>query len=88
MSKNLFFKKQNKIKTHQEATDKEIKKRYRELSKTKHPDKGGNEEEFKELTKAYKSLTDEETKKNWIEYGNPDGPGGTRLLVNFLYLEK
>jgi preprotein translocase subunit Sec63 len=21
-------------------------------------------------------LTDEETKKNWEEYGNPDGPGG------------
>jgi len=22
------------------------------------------------------SLTDEESRKNWEEYGNPDGPGG------------
>lgn len=67
-----------------EATDKEIKKQYRELSKTMHPDKGGDEEAFKELTKAYKALTDEEIKKNWIEYGNPDGPG--ILTVYYLYL--
>ncbi len=43
-----------------------------------HPDKGGDEEKFKELTKAYKALTDEEAKKNWREYGNPDGPGGKK----------
>ena len=58
-----------------EASDKEIRKQYRELSKTMHPDKGGDEEKFKELTKAYKALTDEEAKKNWAEFGNPDGPG-------------
>lgn len=46
------------------------------MSKTMHPDKGGDPEKFKELTKALKSLTDNETKKNWEEYGNPDGPGG------------
>jgi preprotein translocase subunit Sec63 len=41
-----------------------------------HPDKGGDPEKFKELTKAYKALTDEEARNNWKEYGNPDGPGG------------
>jgi translocation protein SEC63 len=41
-----------------------------------HPDRGGDEEKFKELAKAYKALTDEETRKAWEEYGNPDGPGG------------
>lgn len=48
-----------------------------------HPDKGGDPEKFKELTKAYKALTDEEARNNWKEYGNPDGPGGniSRLLI-------
>ena len=27
------------------------------------------------------SLTDEEMKKNWDEYGNPDGPGGLHLVI-------
>jgi preprotein translocase subunit Sec63 len=53
-----------------------VRKQYRELSKTMHPDKGGDPEQFKELIKAYKSLTDDETKRNWELYGNPDGPGG------------
>jgi translocation protein SEC63 len=58
-----------------DSSDKEIRKQYRELSKTMHPDKGGSEEAFKELTKAYKALTDEEAKENYKKYGNPDGPG-------------
>ena len=41
-----------------------------------HPDKGGDEEKFKQLAKAYKALTDEEYRKNWEEFGNPDGPTG------------
>jgi translocation protein SEC63 len=64
-----------------DASDKEIRKQYRELSKVMHPDKGGDEEKFKELTKAYKALTDEEAKKNWREYGNPDGPGVTQFGI-------
>ena len=32
-----------------------IKKRYRELSKTYHPDMGGNSEQFNSLTSAYES---------------------------------
>lgn len=63
------------------ATDKEIRKKYRELSKIMHPDRGGVEEDFKALSTAYKSLTDEETKKNWEEYGNPDGPGAMQFGI-------
>ena len=70
-----------------EASEKEIKKQYRELSKTMHPDKGGDEEKFKQLAKAYQALTDEETRKNWQEYGNPDGPGG-KLNFNLLQYKK
>lgn len=54
----------------------EIKKRYRELSKTVHPDKGGDAQTFDSIVKAYKSLTDEETRQNWKLHGNPDGPRG------------
>jgi translocation protein SEC63 len=46
-----------------------------------HPDMGGDPEKFKELAKAYQALTNEETKKNWIEYGNPDGPGVTQFGI-------
>ncbi|RNA03877.1 translocation SEC63-like protein, partial [Brachionus plicatilis] len=63
------------------ATDQEIKKRYRERAKVMHPDKGGDAKKFEELAKAYQALTDEETKKNWIEYGNPDGPGVTQFGI-------
>ncbi|XP_018330466.1 translocation protein SEC63 homolog [Agrilus planipennis] len=58
------------------ASQSEIKKAYRKLSVILHPDKEtGDEKEFMKLTKAYQALTDEEARKNWEKYGNPDGPG-------------
>ncbi|CAH1104749.1 unnamed protein product [Psylliodes chrysocephalus] len=58
------------------ASQSEIKKAYRKLSLILHPDKDtGNEKEFMKLTKAYQALTDEEARRNWEKYGNPDGPG-------------
>ncbi|XP_069688937.1 translocation protein SEC63 homolog isoform X2 [Periplaneta americana] len=54
----------------------EIKKSYRKLSLILHPDKEtGNEKAFMKLTKAYQALTDDEARRNWEKYGNPDGPG-------------
>lgn len=54
----------------------EIKRAYRKLSLILHPDKDtGNEKEFMKLTKAYQALTDDEARRNWEKYGNPDGPG-------------
>jgi len=41
------------------ATQAEIKKAFRKLSKTHHPDKGGNENTFKEMSEAYDTLGDE-----------------------------
>ncbi|EPQ59753.1 DnaJ-domain-containing protein [Gloeophyllum trabeum ATCC 11539] len=64
------------------ATEKEIKSRYKKLSKLFHPDKvklavnqtmEQVEARFVELTKAYKALTDETIRKNWELYGHPDG---------------
>lgn len=57
------------------ATKPQIKKAYRDLSLKHHPDRGGEEETFVKISKAYKALTDDEARKNWEMYGNPDGPG-------------
>lgn len=58
------------------ATQGEIKKSYRKQSLILHPDKEtGDEKAFMRLTKAYQALTDDEARRNWEKYGNPDGPG-------------
>ena len=38
------------------ATDEEIKKAYRKLARTNHPDAGGDEAKFKEINEAYEVL--------------------------------
>lgn len=40
------------------AEEKAIKRAYRKKVKTTHPDRGGDEEAFKEVTNAYERLTD------------------------------
>ncbi|GAQ36005.1 secretory subunit [Aspergillus tubingensis] len=66
------------------ADEKAISRHYKRLSLIYHPDKirpdpAKNEtiemlnERFVELTKAYKALTDEEIRNNYIQYGHPDG---------------
>jgi len=47
----------------------QIKKAYRDLSKSKHPDVGGNAEEFVEIQSAYDILSDEVTRKKYDETG-------------------
>ncbi|KAH8555826.1 Sec63 Brl domain-containing protein [Umbelopsis sp. PMI_123] len=57
----------------------DIKKTYRKLSLVYHPDKAPKDQaeefeaKFVEITKAYKVLTDDDTRKNYEEYGHPDG---------------
>lgn len=64
------------------ATQAEIKKSYRKQSVILHPDKEtGDEKAFMMLTKAYQALTDDEARKNWEKYGNPDGPGATSFGI-------
>lgn len=65
------------------ASEKEIKSHYRKLSLKYHPDKLPRdlteearlkmEQEYIRLTSAYKALTDEATRENFIKYGHPDG---------------
>lgn len=40
-----------------QATDEEVKKAYRKLAMIHHPDKGGDEKKFKEITEAYENIT-------------------------------
>jgi len=56
------------------ASDSEIKKAGRQLSKIHHPDKKGDPDKFIAITKAVQALTNAESKENWDKYGNPDGP--------------
>ncbi|VUZ55415.1 unnamed protein product [Hymenolepis diminuta] len=63
----------------QQATKLEIKKAYKKLSLIHHPDRGGDEQKFIRIHKAYITLTDEVAHRNWQEYGNSDGPGA----INF-----
>ncbi|KAL4956779.1 Sec63 Brl domain-containing protein [Aspergillus filifer] len=66
------------------AGERAISKHYKRLSLIYHPDKirpdpAKNEtiemlnDRFVELTKAYKALTDEEVRNNYLQYGHPDG---------------
>lgn len=74
------------------ATEKQINSRYRKLSVTMHPDKRQpdatkNEtsdminDDWVEIVKAYKSLTDEDVRNNYIQYGNPDGKQSTSFGI-------
>jgi molecular chaperone DnaJ len=56
------------------ATPEEIKKAYRKLSMEHHPDKGGDENKFKEISAAYSILSNAEKRQ---EYDNPNPFGGS-----------
>lgn len=64
------------------ASLKDIKKAYHKLSLVYHPDKEtGDPKKFMMISKAYAALTEEEARKNWEAYGNPDGPGATSFGI-------
>jgi len=44
------------------------------MSKTHHPDKGGDTATFQKINLAYKALSDATSKANWEQFGHPDGP--------------
>ena len=74
------------------ASERDINSRYRRLSVAMHPDKrepdpAKNEtsdsvnDEWVEIVKAYKALTDEDVRNNYIQYGNPDGKQSTSFGI-------
>ena len=60
----------------------EVKKQYKVLAKTKHPDKGGDPRVFAEITQAAEVLSDPEKRKVYDRFGengvNQGMPGGGR----------
>jgi molecular chaperone DnaJ len=59
-----------------DASADEIKKAYRRLAIEHHPDRGGNEEKFKELNEAYEVLKDSDKRKRYDQFGHA-GVGGS-----------
>ena len=59
------------------ATDSEIKKAFRDLSKKYHPDickEENADQKFKEINDAYSILSDPQKKANYDNYGSAEGP--------------
>lgn len=67
-----------------DATADEIKKAFRKLARKHHPDAGGDEEKFKQISEAYEVLSDTEKRTQYDQYGQyfgggmPPGQGGGR----------
>lgn len=73
------------------ATADEIKKAFRKLARTHHPDAGGDEAKFKELNEAYEVLSDDKKRKLYDQYGTanenqiPQGWGGGAVNVDDIF---
>ena len=59
-----------------EATQDDIKKAYRKLAHQYHPDKGGDGQKFKEVSEAYRVLSDAEKKQQYDQFGRVFEGGG------------
>lgn len=73
------------------ATADEIKKAFRKLARTHHPDAGGDEAKFKEINEAYEVLSDDKKRKLYDQYGTanenhiPQGWGGGAVNVEDIF---
>ncbi len=51
------------------ASSEEIKRAYRRLAQQYHPDKGGDQEKFKEINEAYQVLSDPQKRSQYDQFG-------------------
>lgn len=58
------------------ASKDEVKKAFRKLAQKHHPDKGGDEAMFKEITEAYSVLSDDKRRQEYDTYGQTFAGGG------------
>lgn len=71
------------------ANDDEIRKAYRKLCLTHHPDKGGEAEKFQSIQKAYETLSDDKKRNMYDTMGVTDedemsGGGGVDIASMFM----
>jgi len=58
------------------ASQADIKKAYRNMAKKHHPDKGGNEAEFKKINQAYETIGNEQKRAQYDQFGEAGAQGG------------
>ena len=64
----------NILEVDKNASSSDIKSAYRKLCKIYHPDKGGDETKFKEISVAYDTLSDETKRGEYDRYGKSGNP--------------
>jgi curved DNA-binding protein len=77
----------NILGVNEKASPDEIKKAYRKLANQHHPDKGGDQAKFKDISVAYDTLSNDQKRAQYDQermYGNTPGgmPGGTQFHFN------
>ena len=69
-----------------QANDADLKKAYKKASMQHHPDRGGDEEQFKKVNEAYATLKDPSKRQMYDQYGTADpqqtGPQGFNFNSN------
>ena len=72
MPKDLY----ETLEIERDASPDDVKKAYFKAARTKHPDKGGSAEEFKEIQRAYETLSDSGRRQMYDMTGSEEGQGG------------
>ena len=62
------------------ANKEDVKKAFRKLAQKYHPDKGGSEDKFKEITEAYSILSDDKKRREYDSYGQTFPAEGLKAL--------
>ena len=62
-----------------DSDDRDIKRAYRKMAVQHHPDKGGDEQKFKEVSEAYEILSDKDKRASYDRFGYESVSGGTGM---------
>ena len=65
------------------ASKSEIKQAFRKLAHKYHPDKGGDETQFKKITEAYSVLSDDKKRQQYDMFGSASNMGGDPFASGF-----